>query len=217
MIEERAGIPNATHTYRWYTDVQLIAILVINGFFITLYQSNLQQASTIVATYYLQSVFVGIFHFIRLANLKNTNPESITVNGEPVRSPTKAKWITALFFAFHYGFFHFVYLFFLAPMLVNVPGRVDFLLVLFTLGALIIGGITETIGHVKADRERPPVAGLLFFLPYVRIVPMHLFIMLAFTQFEPSMFLYFLLMKTGAEIITHLITAPGKKRARVIV
>ncbi|HYG15308.1 MAG TPA: DUF6498-containing protein [Bacteroidia bacterium] len=168
-------------------DPAFISLLVINGMLMVLYRRDIDNASTILFTYYLQSVIIGILHFIRLLKLKGSG------------------WPVAGFFAIHYGLFHFVYLIFLGPMLTEIPGNVEMPL----LGASVIGflggGIAELIEKRARDQKIPPVPGLLFFQPYLRIVPVHLFIMSAFLDFAPEKFLFFLVLKTGADLLTYIL------------
>lgn len=212
MILETPAEPPRKRYYRLYTDPQFIALALINGLFIFLYERNLEQASTIIFTYYLQSVLIGVFHFIRLASQNNVDPASVEINDRPLKSANKAKWFQALFFMFHYGFFHFVYLIFLVAMLTDIPGRVDLALVGGSITALILGATAETRRHIQNDRKQPTANPFLFFLPYVRIVPMHIFIIISFTNFQPEMFLYFLLLKTAADLLGYMFTAPWRRR-----
>lgn len=186
--------------YRFYTDIQFVAIVVLNLLMIVLYETNLQQASTIVITYYLQSLCVGLFHFIRLLSQKSYGASK------------KSKYFPAFFFAIHFNGFHFVYAIFLLTMMDDIPGTVNMSLVGLSLLSVFIGSTSETLRNIKNDRKKDTPNGFLFFLPYVRIIPMHLFLILSFTSFEPTTFLYFLLLKTVADIITYFITTPKKLR-----
>ena len=67
----------------------------------------------IIWIYFFQNVFIGIFHFVKILNLKNFTTENFKINDQPAEPTPKTKNFTAFFFLFHYGFFHFVYLIFL--------------------------------------------------------------------------------------------------------
>lgn len=173
-------------------DPAFITLLVINGMLVALYRRDINNASTIIFTYYLQSVVTGMLHFIRLLMLKDSCSQG-------------SGWKVAGFFAFHYGLFHLVYLIFLGPMLTEIPGRVDIALLGVSVIGFLGGGIAELIEKSANDRKKPPVPFLLFFQPYLRIVPVHLFIMAAFLAFTPEKFLLFLMLKTIADLLTYIL------------
>lgn len=183
-------------------DPQFLLLLFLNGLMIVLYETNIQQASTVIITYYLQSLCVGVFHFFRLLAHRN-------IPNQPNRK--KSALFSSFFFIFHYGGFHLAYAFFLLMLMGKIPGRVDFMWLGFSLISILASNLIETRKSIKKDKEKQTVAGFIFFIPYVRIIPIHLFIMLSFTYFEPTKFLYFLLMKTAADIITYFIFRPAKK------
>lgn len=183
-------------------DPQFLLLLFLNGLMIFLYKVNIQQASTVILTYYIQSLCVGIFHFFRLLSHRN-------IPNQPKN--TKGALFSSFFFMFHYGGFHLAYAFFLLMLMRKIPGNVDLTWLGVAFISILTAGIPETIRLIKKDKERQSVSGFIFFIPYVRIIPIHLFIMLSFTFFEPTKFLYFLLMKTGADIITYFIFRPSKK------
>jgi len=183
-------------------DPQFLLILFLNGLMIVLYETNINQASTVIFTYYLQSLLVGVFHFFRLLSHRN-------IPNQP--SSKKGALFSSFFFLFHYGGFHLAYAFFLLMLMGKIPGYVDFIWVGFSLISILTSSLLETRRLIKKDKEKQTISGFIFFIPYVRIIPIHLFIMLSFTYFEPTKFLYFLLMKTGADIITYFIFRPTKK------
>ena len=56
----------------------------------------------------------------------------------------------------------------------------------------------------KLEKAMTMNLGVMFFLPYLRIVPMHLMILLpAFIGVKPSVL--FLLLKTGADILSYIL------------
>lgn len=186
--------------YKLYTDAQFITMLVLNLLMIVLYLRNPLEASTIIITYYLQSVLIGVFYVIQLLIKKR-------IDGGQNRL------IGPLFFTFHFGMFHFVYFIFLITMMDEIPGIVDFSVLGFSLATIIAGSVTNTIKMVYNKDGQAP--SLSIFVPYLRIVPMHLFIFMAFTRFDATKFIYFLLLKTAADIITYLVTSTGKRQTSV--
>jgi hypothetical protein len=110
------------------------------------------------------------------------------------------------FFAFHYGFFHFVYFFFLITMIVDLPGSVDYNVTKYLLYALIANTVFSSISDVRKDAEYPVAPTLVMFQPYLRIVPMHLLIIFGFNS-ESDLswaFLLFIGLKTVADAVLHI-------------
>ena len=98
-------------------------------------------------------------------------------------------------------------------MMDEIPGTVDILVLGFSLATIIAGSVANTIKMTYSKDGQAP--SLSIFVPYLRIVPMHLFIFMAFTHFDATKFIYFLLLKTVADIITYLVTSTGKRQASV--
>lgn len=195
-------------------DPVFTSLLLSNVLLLALFYTDSTKASTIIITYYLQSVLIGFFHVIRMASLKSFDPSNFKVNGRPLQNTRKAKWGSVAFFTLHFGLFHFVYFIFLVTMMDEIPGRVDFLLLLGTLVAIVIGLIVETRDAIAYDRAKPPLMANLFFYPYLRVVPMHIFIVLGFTNFKIETFFYFLLLKTATDIAGYFIFSRKLKQAQ---
>lgn len=130
----------------------------------------------------------------------------------------------ANFFALHYGFFHLIYLAFLLSFssgavgsgLVSVGsdsgietqvragqlGAIDYLafaLLSFSFWLTHRGSHRE---HVASDLTRRPNIGTLMFMPYARVIPMHLTIVLAINMGDGAVWL-FVLLKTLADVVMH--------------
>jgi len=130
--------------------------------------------------------------------------ENMTINNRPA-SPQQAKGCLPWFFAVHYGGFHFAYLIFLFIDFHILD--IDFHSFKWSLLALMISYVFFFIqnkikySHVKRN------IGTMFFMPYIRIVPMHLTILLPkFFHWQPA--LTFLVLKMAMDIIGHLLTTP---------
>jgi len=163
--------------------------------------------------YWCQSVIIGFFQFLKILDLKEFFTEGFLINGRPV-SPTPAtkRW-TAYFFAFHYGFFHLVYLAFMGFMAVfgGLAKKVGWLTVLSLVGMFFLNHLFSYLTNRKKDRRRKPNIGSMMFFPYIRIVPMHFTILFAFPfvvegeQEKVLPLLFFLILKTGGDVVMHLI------------
>lgn len=164
--------------------------------------------------YWIQSVVIGFFAQRRIRMLQRFSTEGLKMNGRAVAPTPASRRQAANFFVLHYGLFHLFYLValltFTGPM---AAGRLS-------LGALsgwdtltIVGvGIGFALSHrashrehVEADLSGNPNLGALMFLPYLRIVPMHLTIILAAVLHSALGVLFFSVLKTVADVAMHII------------
>jgi hypothetical protein len=88
-----------------------------------------------------------------------------------------------------------------------------------------VNTIFSLVSQLRQDREEHPAANSIFFIPYLRIIPMHLFIILGFGQLEskdaPFSFLagvgsfgIFLILKTFSDVLLYILTNKTWKRTR---
>lgn len=137
--------------------------------------------------YWYQSVIIGIFHFFRLLFFKGQfEPTLLRLNDPKVDGslrelPLSVGWgsniFVALFFALHYGFFHYGY----ASFLILMPNE-TFLSILTKIWPAVL---IFTINHLLSlflnlvnDKNDSKSMAELFAEPYKRIMPMHLIIMI---------------------------------------
>jgi len=190
-------------------DPAFLFLIAINIYCIWYYQNNPGQFHTIVFLYWGQSVLIGFFNFIDLLTIKNVIPGSMKFNDAPVQNTPRAKGCAAMFFAFHYGMFHLVYGIFI---IAQSNFLVDYRFVLIGLAAFSLNLLMEFIRHKHWQKNNAVNLGKLFFLPYLRIIPMHLMIMgPVFFNWDASTI--FLVLKTMADVIMYLITSPLHKPA----
>ena len=123
--------------------------------------------------YWIQSVIIGIYARKRMLNLAQFSTEGFTSNDQPVPENALGKRSTANFFVLHYGGFHLGYLVFLLAEH-RVSGLWN-MLILFACGVSFVLSqrATYAVQHA-ADLRGKPNLGKLMFMPYVRILPMHL-------------------------------------------
>lgn len=188
-----------------WLDPTLLSLLAVNLWIFVLYLSENWSAAMILWIYWCQSVLIGIFSFLRLLTLKNFHPDGITSGGSPVPPTRKAQRALAGFFLLHYGFFHLVYAVFLVSLGTEQSGGRYFNAgaILRTAAALAANHAFSFFYNLKRDRERHLNAGVLMFLPYARIFPMHLCIMIGALLGSTAMLVVFILLKTGADLLMH--------------
>lgn len=166
-------------SYSRLSDPSLWGIVFGNLLSVYLAFSQGWELSQIMWIYWGQSVAIGVINVVRMLRLKEFSTEGMKSNGQPVPETMAAKRGIAMFFAFHYGFFHFIYAIFLweqQPLL--ALEATEALLMMLGVSAFI-GGHSFSFRHnMAADfREKKPKLGTLMFYPYMRIIPMHMTIL----------------------------------------
>lgn len=157
-------------------------------------------AACLVWPYWCQSAVIGLFHHRRILALQRFSTEGFTSNDRPVPVTEQAKRETALFFALHYGFFHAMFLLFLAAL--AWPAAADWKWI--ALGALGFGAsqaLTQR-ARLAADAAAVPNLGAMLFLPYLRVLPIALSIgFIGYLHESGGAVLLFGLIKTGADVL----------------
>lgn len=170
----------------------------------------------IMLGYWLQSVIIGFFNFIRIISLKEFSVQGLKMNNKKVEATKKTKKSIAFFFVLHYGLFHFVYLAFLV-MFIKAKGM-DVnkeIFPILTMGIIFFFNHLFSFWYNKKElEEKKPNIGKIMFFPYARIIPMHFTIIaggLFFVLFESYQIplVLFLFLKTIADLIMHIIEHRG--------
>jgi hypothetical protein len=181
-----------------FKDHELWFVLGFNVLLIALHAYHQLNVAELILLYYAQSVLIGFQYAVRMF---------AGVTAAKVRKQ-QANFFGPLFFMFHYGIFHLVYAVFILAGLSkwnNEPGA------LTELGALLVGllvsTILSTISDIRYDlKHHQPMTGFSF-LPYLRIVPMHLFIIFGLRTENQAWAVYlFLLLKTVSDVVMHVLT-----------
>jgi hypothetical protein len=181
------------------------AILLSNAFTIGLAVIENWEIRTVLIIYWAQSVIIGIFNFFRMILLKNFSTKGLTSNGEPVPETSSGKWSTAIFFAFHYGAFHVAYAGFIFGGSWAL-GMLDLFWIVVAVAAFLWGHWFSFQKNVATDLAGRPNLGTMMFLPYARIIPMHLS-GISGLEFGADRLAVppFLLLKTFADWLMHVV------------
>ena len=183
-----------------FSNPSLLLLLAGNIYCIWYYEKHPNGFATIVWIYWFQSIIIGMFNFLDLLTIKNYDGNNFTLNDQPVT--TKNKGCAAWFFLFHYGTFHFAYGIFL--LVAYGIGSVSKMVFLLGIATFFLEAILNFIRQKQMERSITFQIGTLFFLPYLRIIPMHLMILLpSFLGWTPSML--FLVLKMGADVLAFLV------------
>jgi Family of unknown function (DUF6498) len=156
---------------------------------------------TILASYVAQSVIIGLFQAKKMADLKVFSTEGLKMNDQPVDPTPATRRKVVVFFLIHYGGFHAAYFGF-----VFTAGRPEWLAVAGSSLLFFGNHLFSYFSNRAADSKRVPNIGTMMFAPYIRILPMHLFIVFgALVAGGRNALVVFMLLKTLADETMHLV------------
>lgn len=150
--------------------------------------------------YWMQSVIIGWYARKRMLALDQFSTAGFTSNDQPVPEDERGKRSTATFFVIHYGFFHVIYLLFLASMHAVESLRDVFVLFVCGISFVLSQRQTYAVQHAADLRGRPNL-GTLMCTPYLRIVPMHIAIILGAAGTGAWMLWLFTGLKTASDLL----------------
>lgn len=163
--------------------------------------------------YWTQNVVIGWYSGRRILRLERFSTEG--TGGFAGVNPEKVKVDTVKFFAMHYGVFHLVYLKFLLIFIMSgkMPGNIPVPDIGWSdLGWLAAVSFMFLLTHrasfkrnLDYDRKGRPNIGTLTFLPYVRVVPMHLTLVIGLGMGYAGAVLLFGTLKTAADVLMHYV------------
>ena len=181
------------------------SLLAVNAATVALALALDWPVATLLWPYWVQSIIIGYFSCKRILALGRFSTEGLTMNDRAVSPTVATQRSVASFFAVHYGFFHIVYLVFL---MAQHTGQLRW----WDWAGLLVLGVSFAWNHwlsfnqnVEADRAGTPNIGTLMFLPYGRIIPMHLTIIVGGALGGDSAWsvLVFGSLKTAADVLMH--------------
>lgn len=176
--------------------------------------------------YWMQSLVIGYYNVRRMQKLREFSTDGVKMNDRPVDPTPATRRNMWMFFVVHYGGFHFVYMIFLAVFTSDgaatgtVPvtnadtgevmqfatGRMPdwsaIWLAATFVGFMVSHGQSHR-EHVASDLRHTRNIGTLMFIPYLRIIPMHLTIILGAVLGSGGGLLLFGALKTAADVAMH--------------
>lgn len=177
--------------------------------------------------FWFQSVVIGFFTVGRILSLRRFSTENFAIRDKQPAETPRTQWYTAAIFTVHYGIFLFVYMLFVATLVSSAnqsaPGGPKLLtredwIYLGVTAAVFIALHTQTFfQHRAADRLGCPNIGTLMFLPYARIVPMQMMIIIGTLLGRAGLaVVLFGALKTAADVLMHVVQqrslAPSEPR-----
>lgn len=168
--------------------------------------------------YWIQSVIIGVFNFVKIISLKEFSTKNFRSGGKELQATKATKISTGIFFLFHYGFFHLVYAMFLGGFSVMNKASTSntvYNYLWFTSLVFFISYLIEYIQSLRNPSEEIPNLGAVMFAPYLRIIPMHMTIIiggfigmigsLLNVDINFSIILLFVGIKTFVDLLTHAV------------
>lgn len=184
-------------------DPYLWMLLLINIILLYKYEQTPQLFTTLIWLYWSQSVVYGFFNFLDMLTISRAN--SLAIDTEQGLKPNNgglsisSGWV----FLLHYGFFHFVYFIFLFSL--KKTGQFEWGFFKMYLLLFIIIQLINFIQHKIQNRKRFVNISAMFFIPYFRVIPMHLCILLP-AFFNWSNLTVFLVLKIICDILMYIVT-----------
>jgi hypothetical protein len=170
-------------------------------------------AAPLMLVYWCQNVAIGIANVLRILSLDRFSTENFTINNKPVQPTPAVKVQVALFFAVHYGGFHLGYLIFIASG--REGAAIEWRWVALCALVFALDHLWSFLYNVELDRRGTPNIGTFMFMPYLRIVPMHLTILLGGMLFHGTLALVlFCALKTAADVAMHLVEHAQLQKVR---
>ncbi|MBW2968042.1 hypothetical protein KY362_06160 [Candidatus Woesearchaeota archaeon] len=188
---------------KWTSDRSLWALVASNVMLIVFAFFQQWSIHTIMWVYWSQSVIIGVFNVFKIMQTKGVEPKHQMLPFAP-----HLKYPIAAFFAVHYGGFHFGYMIFLlastfagVPIYSSIP--VSWLSVLAFSGLFLVNHYYSYNKNKKKDlvKKRTPTVQMM--IPYARIIPMHITIIVG-ALLQEKVIILFLVLKTIADAVMHV-------------
>lgn len=207
---ERGGSSRWTRALLDRSTLALLASNVLVIAFAIYEQWNLV---TLLWIYWAQSVIIGVFTVFKILDLTRFSTDGFYINDQPVSPTERTKRSTAHFFALHYGIFHLMYFAFLAGFtyfgLWTAPpfgtAVASAFFILTSVSLFFVNHLYSYLHNKEQERKLKPNIGSMMFLPYARIIPMQLSLVLGVLLVDQVALILFLALKTIADVIMHVV------------
>ena len=204
-----------TISQQFQSDRSIVPLLLSNFLTIAWAMFEGWRIVDVMLVYWVQSVVIGYFNYHRIMDLQEFSTENFSINNRQPEPTPKTKKHVAGFFALHYGTFHAAYL---AFFLSSESGEITLssIGIIACVVAFILNHRYSYRYNKERDSQRVPNIGTIMFFPYVRILPMHITIGIAASMGSesPTALLIFLLLKTAADVIMHMIEHADARRKK---
>jgi hypothetical protein len=183
----------------YFTDPAFLAIIAMNVYLVITYYRDPNSIHAIILFFWIQNVLIGLFHFLDMLTVQHTREGSFPIGN----SGKNAKGCSALFFLVHYSAFQVGYLIFVV-MHIDMK-QVNWHYVYISFWLLLAGMFMQFIINKRREEGIEMNITSMIFLPYLRIIPMHLMIFVP-ALLHLSSYLVFLLLKAGCDAGMYIIS-----------
>lgn len=195
-------------------DISLWVLLGSNSMMIYLAISQNWNIRSLIFIFWLQSVIIGFFIFLRILSLKN-EVFSYSLKDSLVKNLFYQKISFAFFFTMHFGLFSFFTL--IVAMMVTrtdkwsliAPEMVNIMLM---GGIFFINHLFSFLYNNSQEGRRDEYVGVVFLLPYIRIAPLIFMFFIApfalsinpIKGIDQIILILFLIFKTVFDMVGHI-------------
>ena len=199
-----------------FKDPSFWLLIGINTALVYQYYQHPEAFTTLIWLYWSQSIVMGFFTFLDILTAPKLTPEEFAaVVAESVKNEENRKLVkqvtkisSAFGFLFFFGVLHLFYLIFIATM--KRSGPFDWNMYKYFLCAFVAGQALTFIQHKIQQRKSRPNLGPSTLIPFVRLLPLHLTIILP-TFLKVGDMGFFLIVRSVADIVMYVAAKPPTK------
>jgi hypothetical protein len=201
---EKFGFKERSMRTPWYKDASAFFLLGANLLTIALALLRDWSVMQVMWIFWVQSITIGAFSFLRMWNVPHFSTKGLTSNGKRVLETVGGKQGIAIFFALHYGFFHFGYLIFLIVFTLISGESLNVPAILILSFIFFANHLYSYQYNQNRDAKKVKNLGYMMLWPYLRVIPMHMAIVLGFALQSSFGLILFLALKAVFDWIMHL-------------
>ena len=196
---------NIPHLYRW----RIGSILVFNLYLLAEVWLDPASVYTVLLLFWFQNICIGLANVFKILFVKSNEMDA---DGNRVFSGIR-KVFVAGFFTMHYGTFQMAYLIFLLTLrFEHVDFRLQPMVIYPALILLFISTFLGLPASIRAATQRNAGLGELMFLPYLRILPMTILILVNAYYQDFRGIALFVFMKLIADVAMYVFTDGQSER-----
>jgi hypothetical protein len=184
-------------------DHSLLALIASNLFALLIAFFSGMKLRDLLVVYAMQGLIIGVMHAIRILSLTRFQAENFRMGDRPMRETMGDKLKVAVFLLLHYGGFHVVAL---GLLLHGKPPGGSALGYLACGLVFALNHAYSMLHNVRNDARGRPSIAVMMFLPYARVLPMHVTVVIGAGAYHtPGLFLTFAGLKILADAVMHVV------------
>ena len=161
--------------------------------------------------YWIQGIFMGLFTWCRILDLKQFSTEGLVVDGKQLEATPQTQQRYAWAFLAGYGGFHLLYLFGWLNRLEKPSSETHDIFFFVCILAFMLNHAFSYFYNRRADMKGTPNLGAIFGYPMVRVVLMYGIMVIGINMVglrnvseSRDFLLLVLLLKTLADVLMHM-------------